>query len=309
MKTKFYFILIFLFLILSCNRSKKNDESSEIELTDSQNVEVIDTASRVMNLVDENVNNLDIRTASYDKAMYKSLTFKEYEIPSPIEIMSILENHEANFTLLNSPKNTENYLTITQKAINIGIYSTDMIYCLLHNQNQDFIIYYETILKLTHEFGIESGFKPELIEKFNENIEKNDSLRIYANTAFMLTSNYLEKNNNLNILPFMIMGAWLEGMYLFTNTAINSIEDNQLLFQEICKQDAIINNLMQFFNDVMLDITSYKANSEIQILLSYLQDLSDLYTNLEINENTIISVEDLKLINEKITQIRNEYVL
>src|SRR5688572_24386850 len=66
-----------------------------------------------------------------------------YNIPSPSETFSLLKSSGASFdkSLLNPADKISKYVTTFSKATNLGVYSTDLSFCLLYKQNQEVNIY------------------------------------------------------------------------------------------------------------------------------------------------------------------------
>src|SRR5690349_6947668 len=69
------------------------------------------------------------------------------QIPSPLEISVLLKESgkKYNVTYLNSPDNISKYNNNYKKALNLGIYGTDLGYTNIYEQNQDGVKYMATI--------------------------------------------------------------------------------------------------------------------------------------------------------------------
>ena len=86
------------------------------------------------------------------------------QIPSPLEISVLLKESGTKYDhdLLNSPDNLASYNSNYKKALNLGIFGTDLGYTNIYEQNQDgiklFLLYVDTnwysllldIFKQTH---------------------------------------------------------------------------------------------------------------------------------------------------------------
>jgi hypothetical protein len=141
------------FLLLSCE-SKKGPSKEDFE-EDLKEVE-----NRSMDISDENISNII------------------NSIPSPLEISFIIHNAGILYdkSLLNPGDNVSNYNTNDQKAINLGIYGTDLGYTDIYGQHQDGIEYLSAIKKLSEDLGIGQYFDFELIQKLTESRGNIDSL-------------------------------------------------------------------------------------------------------------------------------------
>ncbi len=240
----------------------------------------------------------------------KEQSFKigKCEIPLPTSVCYVLENENPNYDLLNSPAKYDKYLTSYEQAINIGIYSTDLAFCLLNRNSQKFNEYFEVINKLNFQVGIDMGYKKKFLTKISDNIDNFDSLNVYSNRVLKHTKIFFENNKDNDIVPFIIIGAWVENMYLLTNNA-NSDTENSEILEHISEQKLIIEEFINYFNDLMINVKSFSANVKIQEVISELEELITLYNKFSNEEGSLISRENLELLNEKITSIRTKFVM
>ena len=308
-----YFFIISLVLLFACNRNSKEEQISKITTNTIEAIEYDnDTTTENLNneiYVENNIiSERNIRIANKTRKIYKSLTYENYEIPAPFEVFFVLKQQEPYFELLNSISEAETVHTSFEKSFNIGMSFTDMSYCFVFENNQEFINYYQKIKSLSQDLGIETGFEHDFIKNFNEPSLQTDSSKNIVNKALFITCQYLEKNNNLNILPFVVVGGWLESTYLLTNTAVNNETNDALLIKEIIKQKIVMINLIKFINDVTIEISSYETNSYIHKILQDIESILQLFNKLGINKDSFISADNLNLLNQQITEIRNKYI-
>ena len=68
-------------------------------------------------------------------------------IPSPLEISVLLKESgkKYNGSYLNSPESISNYNSNYKKALNLGVYGTDLGYTNIYEQNQDGVKYMASI--------------------------------------------------------------------------------------------------------------------------------------------------------------------
>ena len=112
-----FFLLLFVLLgliLTGCNRGPKSegDGSGEFEASgtlDAETQEQLNTAKRIF-----------------------------YSLPSPLETAMLIKNAGAEYNeeLMNPISNTSKYITSRSKALNLGIYSTDLSYASLFDQSQ-----------------------------------------------------------------------------------------------------------------------------------------------------------------------------
>src|SRR6218665_881905 len=74
-----------------------------------------------------------------------------FSIPSPMQTALLLEEVKAPFKedLLNPVENLDNYSSEMQRALNLGVYGTDLGYISIYKQNSLSLQYLSTVEKLT----------------------------------------------------------------------------------------------------------------------------------------------------------------
>ncbi len=271
MKHKLFFILLISTFVFACSNSGNVDmEGKKVEVT------------------------VDDVTATYEQA-------KEifYSLPSPVETALILESANVKFNpdILNPLSKLNTYLTSKKQALNLGVYSADLSYATLFEQQQITINYMAASKKLADRLGILDAISDSTLIKIEKHIsDKNQMLNIIAET-FMNSSTYLEENNRAEISSLIILGGWLEGLYISLQLASTTESKNEELLQIIFSQQFSLLDMIG-----LLEI--YKDYKEITPLVVQLKELSTLYEKV----SDPIKKEDIKLLSIKVNEIRQEFV-
>jgi len=249
---------------------------------------------------------LNANTTKIESSMGGILVYTKYNIPLPVEIYKLLKknNKQFNKELLNTVENFSKYNTNIQKSINLGVYTSDLAYCTLFDKNQEAIIYYQTSSELAMDLHIDKGFSQSFINRMYSNINNYDSLRTIASDSYWEACNYLENNDRINILPFVVSGGWLESMYLILNNVNIKAPEAEIL-QRIAEQKTALQNLMQYLLDVMIDSNTFEVNEEVQELGIKLGELKKIYDTVK---NNTINEEQFVEISKKIKAIRDNYI-
>jgi hypothetical protein len=115
-------LLLILALLTACGSGKKTDEQAMLQSLDSAKTEGPTISEAVIG---------DILQ----------------QIPSPLEISVLLKESgkKYNVNYLNSPDNLAKYNSNYKKALNLGIYGTDLGYTNIYEQNQDGVKYMASI--------------------------------------------------------------------------------------------------------------------------------------------------------------------
>lgn len=245
-----------------------------------------------------------------------------FMIPSPIEVVSLLKKAGADYKgeLLNPTDNVDKYQTTRAKAINLGIYGTDINYASLFDQTQETLFYVKCAKNLANSLGVMNAFDKETLDRIEGNIENKDSMTIIMSDAYWEADAYLKENERANISALVIAGGWIEGLHIAIKIA-EMKPGNEKLTKRIAEQKYSLNNLILLIN-------SYEKDADINYILGDLTSLKALYDQMEVvsaqGENTIdektgittiggskeikITPEQLASIGSKVKEIRTKYI-
>nr|HNH61797.1 hypothetical protein [Cyclobacteriaceae bacterium] len=116
------------------------------------------------------------------------------EIPSPLEISVLLKESgkKYNVDYLNSADNIARYNNNFQKAMNLGIYGTDLGYTNIYEKNTDGIKYMTSIKGLADDLNIGQFFDLETISRLATNSKNLDSLLLITTQNFNNINHYFQ---------------------------------------------------------------------------------------------------------------------
>ncbi len=287
MKVRSFLVLLFLpsfFLLLSCsNKSPKISQKSKPRVIDSDSIyslnEKFNEAKQIV-----------------------------YSLPSPQEVSLILldnKNISYNPELMNKYTNVDKYTSDLSRALNLGIYSADISYSTIFNQNQTAINYISAAKKLAEQLGILNYFSQNDIQEIENNITNRDEVMKVITQAYMKSDAKLQQDKRDDIGALILIGGWIEGMYLAVNLAQCNAKSNPQLINAIMEQQLSLSLLVDFLN-------YYKNNKLLSDISSDIIQLNNIFqstkTNIDSSGNIIVSEKDFKRICKKINQIRNTYV-
>lgn len=224
------------------------------------------------------------------------------KIPSPIELFSFIYEANAKFNKenLNSTDNRAKYVTNQKKAINLGIYASDLGYCTVFKQNKETFSYFSVTKKMADELGLTEGFDEKIVSRIDANMSNSDSLYQISNDSYSTAIRFLEQQGQGNLLPLMITGAWIESV----NIAIKSVDkfnpDNEIIIR-IADQGLLLENLLDLYK-------SLGENENEPELYNKLLDLQQSFDKLYDNTDEIITKKQFEEISSKIKAIRAELI-
>ncbi len=251
-----------------------------------------------------NVNNSgNAESVDNDLSNKNTNVYAKYKLPLPIDIFTILHKnkYEFNASLLNPIENASKYFTSINKAINLGFFSSDLAYCTIFEKSQESVEYFSIAIDIAHELDITAGYNKQILEKAYDNIENSDTLSQLASNSYWKTCKYLEENDKLNLLPFVIVGSWIESSYILSKSDL--IKPNELLNTEIYKQKIVLENLVNYINSINNESSNSFVDEDVKKLSVKLNDLKHVFNV----SNEKFGIKEISEFVDKLELIRKEY--
>ncbi len=292
------FTVIMAFAMLGCASDPGKKERIEVEVSDDATVEAaregIQTARQIF-----------------------------YSLPSPLETAMILKRAGAKYNeeILNPVENLSKYTTNKSMALNLGIYSTDLSYASLFDQTQASIKYMSASKKLAENLGILNAIDNAIIQRLEENVNNREVIMDIISETFLNTNSILEENDRVAVGAIILVGGWIEGLYIATSLVGDvKTSDNELIERIIDQKlslGTVINLLDQHkgnadIKDVMKDVMSLKTIfDEVKIAVSQIEAIPQEggVTTLRSSNVTSVSPEVFAKLKEQVKTIRKSYTL
>ncbi len=221
------------------------------------------------------------------------------QIPSPLEISVLLKESgtKYNFGLLNSPDNISRYNSNYQKALNLGIYGTDLGYTNIYEQNNDGIKYLTSIKSLADDLSIGQFFDIETIGRLATNSKNLDSLLLITTQNFNNINHYLQTQSRANLSVLLLTGGWLEAMQITCQVAAKDPKNKELT-EKIGEQKIIL-------EQIVLLLSFYKGDENMASLLKDMEELKAAFDKINITytykESTMEIVNGVAVIKDNST--------
>lgn len=231
-----------------------------------------------------------------NKALNTSFDGKIFSIPSPMQTALLLEEVKAPFKAdyLNPLENVENYSTEMQKALNLGVYGTDLGYISIYKQNSLSLQYLSTVEKLTSALGLESAFDKNFMSRFEKNSTNKDSMMVIVSDAFKKADSYLKLNERKPVSALILVGGWIESMYLACE--INKEANNEKILSRIGEQKETLNSIIDI-------LSTYNKGGKFDELITDMKDLKAYFEDVEMNYVYVQPKTDAK---KKLTTLRHK---
>jgi hypothetical protein len=268
-------VILIALILAACSSEKKSGEQAFLETLDAEKTE---------------------HSAASEAAIAEILQ----QIPSPLEISVLLKQSGKSYNreILNSPDNLSKYNSNYKKALNLGIYGTDLGYTNIYEQNKDGIQYIEVIKRLADGLSIGQFFDIETIGRLASNSKNLDSLLLITTQNFNNINHYLQTQGRASVSVLLLTGGWLEALHITCNIAAED-PSNKELQEKIGEQKVILNNITSL-------LTFYKdTDQNMALLLEDMEQLRKIFDDVNITytykESTFEIVNGVMLIKDNST--------
>lgn len=246
---------------------------------------------------------------------------KIFSIPSPVQTSMLIKDAKIPYAevLLNEPENISNYNNETKKALNLGIYGTDMGYATIYNQHSTALKYLQSIEKITAQLDLEEAFDKQFMERFEKNNTNQDSIVRIVTDAFQKADHFLKNNDRKNTSILILTGGWIESLYLACE--LNAMSNNKAIIARIGEQQLTLTTIIEI-------LELYNKNGTNDEILNQLEDLKLSFNLVKIeydyvppsvdekkktttlNHSTTVNLDSniLNMISMKINKIRSTIV-
>jgi hypothetical protein len=263
---------------------------------------------------------MDNQKDSMDQARVEQLKKIFFNIPSPIEMASLIkkEGYAYDKKILNTVENVVLYEGESKQAINLGIYGADLSYASIFDQKQECMKYFAAAKKLATAMSIEGGINDSIVAKLAEQQENRDSILKIVTGAYADLNGYLKENNRIEVSALVISGGWLEALHLSLTYAEKS--NGTAIKSRIAEQKMVLENLLNYYS-------SFADKPVLNEMKADLLEIQKVLNQVEITaqKTTVTKAEDgmmvignggkadmkddtLKALMEVVKSIRTKYI-
>lgn len=238
------------------------------------------------------------------------------QIPSPLETSMLLKRSGTKYErdMLNNPANASRYNSNYQKALNLGIYGTDLGYTNIYEQNQDGLAYMSSIKTLANGLNIGQFFDLETIKRLAINSSNLDSLLLITTKNFNEINQYLQQQDRSGLSILLLTGGWIEAMHIITEVASNN-PSNMELQEKVGEQKIIMENIMlllSFYSDVDPNMERLynkmkplqKQYDNVEIIKTYKESTFEIVNGVMLIKDN--SSSEIKITGENVENIKNQ---
>lgn len=220
-------------------------------------------------------------------------------IPSQSETTDMLQNAGARYSakLLNPIENLSKYSSLKAKALGLGIYGIDLGVTNIFDQTQESVLYLRCTNKMATSLGISGAFDENTSARLDANSDNKDSLLAIITESYKTADNYLQENGQAGVSTLMVVGAWVEGMYIASQIATDT--KNQPIADRIAKEKETLNDLIGL-------LESYKAETEgTEEIINSLKEIKQIFDSATAEA---LTPEEFKQLVDKVNEVRNKII-
>ena len=199
-------------------------------------------------------------------------------LPSPLHVARLFKRSGLKYIggISNPADNASKYQSVNSQSLNLGVYSADLAYAALNNQNQPAISYFKSVRTLGDKLNLSSIFEQDnLMSRFEKNIGNTDSLVLLMAELHMQSDMLLKSVDRHDVIFLSFAGAWVESLYIATHLTKSGgdAKTTSKIKERVLDQAAPLNSLIKL-------LTEYKQKQEFESLITGLTGIRDAMTEI-----------------------------
>ena len=230
-----------------------------------------------------------------------------YQMSLPVEMARMFEQVGANYfpEILNSTNQLSRYDTTLKIALNLGVFGVDLSYVKIFNRQPETVNYFAAIQSLSDDLGIPRDLYSEVLLNLEKYVSNKDSLARISAKIYHLTDQYLREKGEKSTAAMIMMGGWIEGMYIATQIYERD-QGNIKLLEKIAEQKYSLNSLIALMNNYHGD----KEMTEYLLMLKNLRrsfDKFDIYYQMD--DVSVDTIHKVISANKYYINVKSETIL
>jgi len=249
-------------------------------------------------------------------------------IMAPAEVAAQIQFTAADFApkLMNDPEKFSMYAGNEVKAAgNLGIYLSDLNYCIAYEQSGGTTKkYFQASHELSKAIGIEKNVLAFLAKRYDQNISRNDSLKNVVTDLLQQSTLELQETSKEKLAGIAMSAYQIENLHLALGI-LNAYPKDMLpddaratimvpLIKVVVNQRANIENIYNFLQSYS-DPLDPDKNPNYPFYTNAFKELLAVYKKLDVEEKIannkgleIINDAQVRELSEKVNAIRDKVV-
>lgn len=230
-----------------------------------------------------------------------------YQMSLPVEMARMFEQVGANYfpEILNSTDQLSRYDTTLKIAMNLGVFGVDLSYVKIFDRQPETVNYFTAIQSLSDDLGIPRNLYSDVLLNLEKYVSNKDSLARISAKIYRLTDQYLNEKGEKSSAAMIMMGGWVEGMYIATQIYERD-QGNIKLLEKIAEQKYSLNSLISLMNN-------YHGDKEMTEYLLMLKNLRRSFEKFEIyykmDDVSVDTIHKVISANKYYINVKSETIL
>lgn len=218
-------------------------------------------------------------------------------IPSPLQATSLMQaiGIEYKEDYLQNTSKASSYTGWFSQATNMGIYGADMGYANVYGETTKSMDYVGSIRELADKLKVGQFFDIGTIRELAAKSDDIDALINASQINFQKMNDYLQKQNRGKVSVAMILGGWIEGLYL-SSTISAAHPDNEVLRELVAEQKLSVESISLLISLYSSDEDYIAFEKSFLKLVEAFESIKMIYHEGEVkqyeDENGNLVVED-----------------
>jgi hypothetical protein len=243
-----------------------------------------------------------------------------YGLLTPVEVCNIFDRLGLSFndTIILPSDNCNLYMSSYKAAINLGVYGVDMGYMKLFGINKQTVSYFNTIKTLSERLNMPVTFLSDAVKDVDRTMNNADSLTSLMTDAYKKIDDHLRSEGSQGTLGLMMMGGWIESMYIATQLAYDPANPDPQVVEKIAEQKYSLLSLMSFMKNYYDDPMVVFYTKKLKYLNRWFDTFDIYYREGDVKIDTVrqvittsgsemtVTVETLNQIRDYIAGLRAE---
>lgn len=194
-----------------------------------------------------------------------------YQMPTPNELFQIVRemSGEGQKRMMSPAKEVDRYVTTPKRALNFGVYATDLVYASSYKITSEVVRYYLTCKKLGDELGLSGSFSDMDFVRLERNLTHGDSLDVISNDAYERAYRRMQDDQMGPTLSMVVAGGWVESMHLVMRQVLHFDAADPLVVR-VAEQKVSLDHLIDLME-------AYKNDTNVAAMRDELVKLRDIY--------------------------------
>jgi hypothetical protein len=245
-----------------------------------------------------------------------------YGVLTPVEICVIFNRLAVplNDAAINPVSNNDLYLSNSKASINTGIYGVDFGYLKMFGISQEMVNYMVAIREMSNKLGIPDNFILDPLKRVQNDLADMDTITTLMNNAYTNIENHLRQSGRESTAGLMVMGGWVEAMFLATQLVYNPSNPDPEVVKKIAEQKYTLTSLLSFMKNYYDDPVVVYYTKKLKFLKKYFDSFEIYFEKGDLEIDTAkhvlrssgakmtVTVETLNDIRDYVAKLRTEMV-